>query len=230
MTPPAIVQAARAAGLALIAVCDHNAAGNTAACVAAGGGELVVIAGMEITTLEEVHVVGLFPTPRQAEAAAGEVQATLPRADAAYYARFGAQLLMDAKGAVRGEEAKMLALATALELSDAVALVHRHAGLALAAHINRPSFSVLSQLGVFPREAGLDGIEVFTPCTGGAAVVDRARAAEFAEYGLPVVASSDAHYLGDVGRAQTVLTAEAATFAELVLALRSVGGRGVRSA
>jgi predicted metal-dependent phosphoesterase TrpH len=62
MSPPAIVDAALAAGLDMIAVCDHNAAGNTRAVGEAAGARLAVISGIEITTVEEVHVIGLFPT------------------------------------------------------------------------------------------------------------------------------------------------------------------------
>jgi 3',5'-nucleoside bisphosphate phosphatase len=170
MTPPAIVRAALETGLQMIAICDHNTAGNTAACQAAAarcaadtGAALAVLAGMEVTTAEEVHVVSIFPDPPAAEAAAAEVRATLPDADPAYYARFGGQHLLDADGEVIGTEPKMLATATTLDLAATVALIHRHRGVALAAHVNRPSFSVLSQLGLFPPDAGFDAIEVFTP-------------------------------------------------------------------
>lgn len=233
MTPPAIVRTARERGLALIAVCDHNAAGNAAATVAAGrrlaagaAEAVTVIAGMEITTAEEAHLVALFPGPDEAEAAAAEVAATLPEADEAYYKRFGPQLRMDAEGRVIGSERRMLAMASAFELSQAVKLVHRHGGIALAAHVNRPSFSVLSQLGVFPANAGIDAIELFVPCGSRG---DEAAAGHF-QTGLPVLASSDAHYLDEIGRARTVVRAEAPTFAELACALRGVGGRGVRHA
>ena len=84
MSPPAIVDAALAAGLDMIAVCDHNAAGNARAVTEAAGSRLAVIAGMEITTVEEVHVVGLFPTVAAAANAADEVRRTLPAADGDY--------------------------------------------------------------------------------------------------------------------------------------------------
>ena len=54
----------------MIAVCDHNTAGNVPAVQQAGeaaGGGLAVIAGMELTSAEEVHVVGLFPDAAAAE-------------------------------------------------------------------------------------------------------------------------------------------------------------------
>ncbi len=217
----------------MIAICDHNSAGNTAATLTAGRrAGLAVVAGMEITTAEEVHVVGLFPDPAAAEAASTEIGATLPDADDAYYARFGPQRRMDADGQITGTEPKMLAGAAMLDLSAAVQLIHRYNGVAIAAHVNRPSFSVLSQLGLFPDDACFDAIEVFVPCdparpTGATAVW---AAQELTKLGLPVVSSSDAHFLGDIGRCQTRCDMEAPTFDELTLALRGVGGRGVRCA
>ena len=224
MTPPAIVQAACESGMALIAICDHNAAGNVAATQAAADGRLAVIAGIELTTAEEVHVLGLFPDPRRACAAATEVAATLPLADDAYYARFGPQRHMDASGTITGLECRMLAVASGFDLSAAINLIHGHEGVAVAAHINRPSFSVVSQLGLFPTDAGFDAIEVFS------APGFPSNATEFAKHGLPVLASSDSHFLGDVGSAFSVFEMKSPSFEELVLAIRRVGGRSVRCA
>ena len=79
MTPVAIVGRAREVGLRMIAVCDHNTAGNVEAVRSAARGAPVVICGIEITTREEVHVVGLFPCADAALAVGAEVLATLPR-------------------------------------------------------------------------------------------------------------------------------------------------------
>ncbi len=54
MTPETIVRMARHQGLRIIAICDHNTAGNVRAVQEAAGEELTVIAGIEITTVEEV--------------------------------------------------------------------------------------------------------------------------------------------------------------------------------
>jgi 3',5'-nucleoside bisphosphate phosphatase len=235
MTPPAIVQAASERGLAMIAICDHNAAGNTAATLMAGWGRLSVLAGMEITTAEEVHVVGIFPGPISALAAADEVQETLPPADEAYRRRFGEQRFLNADGRLVRTEPKMLAVASKFDLSAAVALIHRHHGVAIAAHVNRRSFSVMSQLGIFPPDAGFDAIEVFTPCdatshprTEGYTVAPAV--AKLCSLGLPIFASSDSHHLGDIGRARSMFEMQEPTFDEFVLALRGVDGRGVRCA
>jgi hypothetical protein len=228
LAPPAVVRAAVEAGLAMIAICDHNTAGNVAAVQEAAHklmptAALTVIAGMEICTSEEVHVVGLFPTAAAAEAAATEVMMTLPRGRGRS-SKFGRQLLMDARGDVRATEARMLAAASALALTEAVALIKRMGGLAVAAHVDRPSFSVMSQLGVFPADAGFDAIEI------SAFSRDTPRAAEFEAYGVPVICSSDAHSLGEIGTVRSSLRVREATFAELALALLGAGGREARRA
>ncbi len=237
MTPPAIVSAAVRAGLGLIAVCDHNAAANTGAALLAGEGRISVLAGMEITTAEEVHVVGIFPGPISALAAAEEILETLPGGDAAYRQRFGVQRVLDADGRVRAYEDRMLAVASRFDLSAAVALVHRHNGVAIAAHVNRPSFSVLSQLGVFPDDAGFDALELFAPANGagnGASARRPAAACKPADRGvpddLPVLCSSDSHFLHEIGRCRTVLRMQEPSFDEFVLALHGEGGRGVECA
>jgi len=225
MTPPAIVAAALAEGLDMIAVCDHNSARNTAAVQAAGAGRLTVLAGMEITTAEECHVVGLFPGAAVAEAAGAEVGATLARIEDGYETFFGEQHVLAADGRETARETLALATATPLDVDAVVDLVHRHGGLAVAAHIDRRSFGVIGQLGFFPAEAGFDAVELSRHVTPGSR-----RQEEFKTYGLPVLHSSDAHYREDVGAARTVLRCAAPTFHELRLALRGERGRSVADA
>jgi hypothetical protein len=218
MTPPAIVRAAIESGLDMIAICDHNTAGNTAATQEAAGSDIAVLAGMEITTAEEVHVVGLFPSSAAARAAADEVRTTLPELGDESRG-FGGQPLMDAGGRVVGHETKMLAAASGLDLSEALDLIRRHGGLAIAAHVDRPSFSVISQLGMFPPDVVFDAIEISVAGTAAG------REAGFAYLRLPMVASSDSHFLADVGSCCTKFELLEATFDELALALKGIGGR-----
>jgi predicted metal-dependent phosphoesterase TrpH len=221
MSPPAIVLAAIRRRLDMIAVCDHNGAANAAAVIEAAGPDLAVVAGMEITTSEEVHVLGLFPSAAAAGAAAAAVQASLPPATGETAARFGDQLVLGVLGEVVGRADRLLAAASALSLEEAVALVKRLGGLAIAAHVDRPSFSVFSQLGLFPEEAGFDAIEI------SAANATPPWAAAIGEVPLPVVRGSDAHMLSELGVARTRLRLEAATFDELALALAGRDGREV---
>lgn len=229
MTPPDIVGAAFRKGLDMIAICDHNAAGNAAAVQAAAQQAaaqqaaaqqtaVTVIAGIEITTEEEVHVLGLFPDAATARAAADEVRATLPPWTPKAR-RFGNQLLMDARGKVVGRDKKLLSTASGLELHETVDLIKRHGGLAIASHIDRPSFSVMSQLGLFPSDVAFDAIEI------SAAGLQDSRDAEFASLGLPMVTASDSHFLTEIGATRTFMTMEAPIFDELAPALNGVDGR-----
>jgi 3',5'-nucleoside bisphosphate phosphatase len=225
MTPPAIVERALTEGLAMIAVCDHNSARNAAAVQEAAGERLAVLAGMEVTTLEECHVVGLFPDAAAAQAAGAEVGATLPAADDGYEAFFGEQQVLDADGVEVAREQLALATATALDVDAAVALIHRHGGIAVAAHIDRRGFGVIAQLGFFPDEAGFDAVEVSRHVG-----TDAEAEAPYLVHGLPLVRSSDAHYLADVGAARTAVCCERPGFGELVLALAGREGRSVGDA
>ncbi len=103
MTPPDIVATALERGLDMIAVCDHNSAGNAAAVQQAAGERLGVVAGMEITTAEEVHVLGLFPDAQTAASAATTVAASLPDTDEEY-ARTSASSDLLAAARQRGAE------------------------------------------------------------------------------------------------------------------------------
>jgi PHP family Zn ribbon phosphoesterase len=225
MTPPRIVREAEAQGLALIAVCDHNSCGNAGAvaCAAAraaaqaGGGRLAVIPGIEVTTAEEVHVLGLFPGLEAAKRAMQRVQAGLP----AWAPPRGCtqQRLLDEEGRILGYESHLLSGSSALKLGETVALIRSLGGLAVASHVDRCSFSVISQLGFLPPEVRFDALEI------SAAGAARGRVLDFLPAGLPLLCSSDGHCPEEVGAGCTVLEAEEPSFAELAMALRGAGGR-----
>ena len=103
--------------------------------------------------------------------------------------------------------------------------MHAHGGLAVAAHIDRRSFGVIGQLGLFPAEAGFDAVELSRHVSPGSP-----DEAEFAVYGLPIVHSSDAHYQDDIGAVRTIVNCERPTFAELALAFAGADGRSVGDA
>lgn len=198
----------------VIGICDHNATENVAAALTAGlklG--VTVIGGMEITSREEVHVLGLFPTTEGLEAAQREVYAHLEGENDPEF--FGEQQIMDDHDCVIAENGRLLIGATDLPLGETVDLIHRHGGIAIASHIDRPSFSLISQLGFIPMDLELDGVEV---CSTDA---------ELETGDLPIVRSSDAHTLDDIGLRFTQLLVEDATASEVALAVRAVGGRRI---
>lgn len=233
MTPPAIVRRASEKGIAVIAVCDHNTAGNVRAVMEAAASlpdGPAVIPGIEITTVEEAHVLGWFRTSADACAVSDEVASGLPpwrplavRTGAPFAAaalREPEQQLMDAEGRETGIETLMLAAASRFTLSETVDLIHRHGGLSVAAHVDRRSFSVPGQLGFIPPDVPFDALEI------SAAGAARGKAAEFLSHGLPLVSSSDSHFLEDIGTGATLFDVAGPAFDEIARALGNREGRG----
>jgi len=212
MVPSAIVRQARAAGLDMIGICDHNSAENVAAVARAGErASISVIPGIEITSREEVHVVGLFPGEQEARRAQAVVDRSLVGENDE--AAFGPQTIVDEWDRPTGRSRKLLIGATRLALEEVVAAVHDCGGLAVAAHIDRERFGLVGQLGFIPEGLKLDAVEV-SPGASRRAWND-----------FPVITSSDAHCLKDVGRGSTWFFAEDASLAEIGRALREEDGR-----
>lgn len=221
MSPKGIVSEAVNKGIDMIAVCDHNSAENAAAVMEASQQtNLTVLPGMEITSKEEVHILGIFSTPDDATRMQVLVYEHLEGQNDAEI--FGMQVVVEADGTVAGFCSKLLIGATDLSLEHVVQAIHAHNGLAVAAHIDREGFGILGQLGFIPPDLGLDALEVSSRIS----LKDAATA--FAEYGdCPFVQSSDAHTLDAIGSRTTPLMLEAASFDDLKLALKGEQGHGV---
>lgn len=214
MCPTTVVRLALERGLDLIAVCDHNSAENVEAVSrAAQRLGLAVIGGMEITSREEVHVLGLFDDACRLTAAQEVVYGHLPGENDPD--TFGEQLVTDEHDRVVGRNPRLLIGATDLTLDDVVRTIHELGGIAIASHVDRPSFSVLSQLGFIPEGLGLDGVEVCSE-----------RVPSIPE-GLSVVRSSDAHRPEEIGARSTLFLVERPAAAEIGLALARTEGRRI---
>lgn len=194
MMPSAIVEAAARKHLDLIGICDHNAAANTPAAVrAAEGSRVAVVPGMEITTREEVHVVALFDDCEAALKMQDLVLDHLPGENDAEF--FGQQVVLDEAERPIGFCPNLLIGATTLGISDVIDAIHAFGGCAIAAHVDRDRFSIISQLGFLPPHIGLDGLE-YTHRIGLNAARER-----FGDGGRwEFVCSSDAHRLTEIGQ------------------------------
>jgi len=123
MTPNNIVGMAKISGLDVIAVTDHNSCKNCPAVMkVAEGYEILAIPGMELTTMEEVHVVCLFETLEDALSFGNYVDEKLipieNREDI-----FGQQLICNEEDEVIGKESRLLINATTISFDDVYELV-----------------------------------------------------------------------------------------------------------
>ena len=220
--PRRVVELARAAGLDVIAVCDHNAAGNAAAVIeSARGTGLAVVPGMEIASEEEVHILAWFPTLDDLLAVEADIAPELPGLPARDAAR-AEQVLVDKDDEVLGFSARNLLGATRRTVFELVDLIHRKDGLAVASHIDRDAFSIISQLGFIPPELALDALEV-SPLT----TIARAREEIRPPARFPLVRFSDAHRPEEIGRTATDFLVAAPTLEEIALALKGERGRRI---
>ncbi len=223
MSPRAVVRAASRLGLNIIAVTDHNSAENVAAArrAAERAGGPKVLAGMEVCTAEEVHLLALFETPAEAEAMMDFVYGRLPpRTNRPEV--FGEQIAANEFDEVEGFNDRLLIGATELELTAAVEAIHRRGGLAIASHVDKEAFSLIGQLGFVPPGLDLDGLEV-SPNSSPAEL--RTRRPDLADW--PIITGSDAHQLDQLGTVYTVFKLAAPTLAEIALALKGKGGRRI---
>ncbi|MDD8014402.1 MAG: PHP domain-containing protein [Acidobacteriota bacterium] len=221
--PRRIVDRALEEGLDIIAVSDHNTAENAAAAIqAARGTGLLVLPGMELTSAEEVHILGIFESMAGALPAQDEVYRKLAVAPA-HKTLIQDQVIVDKDDLVTGFSPRHLLAAADLDVRETVDLIHRHGGLAVASHIDREAFSIISQLGFIPPDLDLDALEISPLMT-----VSRARSAYPACGRFPMVRFSDAHRPEDIGRPSTDLLMAAPAFGEIRMALRKERGRSVR--
>ena len=195
MTPANLCGMAAIKGLQMIALTDHNTARNLPAaqkCCDAYG--LLLIPGMEITTREEVHLLGYLPDVGTALEFGELIKTHLPKKKNKP-SLFGNQLVMNDDDEVTDEEDALLIGATDLSLNELVGMIRERGGVPVPAHINRGSNGLLVNLGFVPPELHFMAVEVWRalPC------------AHTPQQGRLVLHSSDAHYLGDILEAEESL-------------------------
>lgn len=220
MSPKAVVKAACERGLDMIAVTDHNSAENVSAVMrAAEGSGLAVFAGMEVSTIEEVHILAIFEKPEGALKLQDVVYNKLmPGMNNTEF--FGEQVVADEEDNVLGFNNRMLISAASITARSLVDTVHALGGMAIASHIDRDGFGIISQLGFIPDDCMLDALE-FSPKIS----FDKAQEL-FGNYSnFTWISSSDAHRLADIGKRSTAFTIEAPAFTELEYALKNINGR-----
>ena len=193
MTPNNIAGMGVVAKLDIMALTDHNTCRNCPAFFrTAEANGIVPVAGMELTTAEDIHLVCLFERLEDAmnfDTAVNEKRIPFRnRVDI-----FGEQMIMNENDEVIGIEENLLSNATMITVDGAPALVGSFGGICYPAHIDREANGIVATLGIFPEFP-------FFPC---AEYHDGDQRPEYEERfellkAKPHVVSSDAHYLWDI--------------------------------
>ena len=191
-TPNNIAGMAYLSGIKIVALTDHNSTKNCPAFFeAAERYGIIPVAGMELTTSEDIHLVCLFE----------ELDSALKFDEYLQKRRiliknrtdiFGQQLVLDGNDEIIGEEEHLLSNATSISLDEAPELIANFGGICYPAHIDRDANGIIAILGTIPP----------TPCFKCYEMRDGDKIPEYKErYGLSdelIIVSSDSHYLTDI--------------------------------
>jgi len=211
MSPARLVDEAVRKGIEILGLTDHNAVDNLPAfdvcCRRAG---ILPVFGLEVTGREEAHLLCLF----------GELKPAMEFGYLVYESlmtvmndpeSMGDQIIVDEDENILGEAEKFLIGGAAdYSMEDLLAMVQKRGGLFIPAHIDRPAFSISSQLGFLP-EGNYDAVEVMhSPCP-----LNNGR--------YPEITGSDAHYPENVGVRSFEMDLAERSFSGLRNALKTAG-------
>lgn len=191
-TPNNIAGMAYLSGIKIVALTDHNSAKNCPAFFeAAKRYGIIPVAGMELTTSEDIHLVCLFEKLDSAldfDRYLQEKRVLIKnRTDI-----FGEQLILNGEDEVIGSEEYLLSNATEISLDEAPELIKSFGGICYPAHIDRDANGIIAILGTLPPTPTFTCVEMR----------DSEKIPEYKEkFSLSdklIIVSSDSHYLTDI--------------------------------
>ncbi|MBN2092508.1 PHP domain-containing protein [candidate division KSB1 bacterium] len=224
MGPKNIIERAQEIGLHIIAITDHNSSENVEGVIkAAAGTRIQVIPGMELTTREEVHLLCLFhELAHLVNFQTIVTQHTPPGENDPDF--FGPQYIVNEKNEIIQEDRRLLILSTDIPIQQAIHLVQAHAGMAIPAHVDRKTYSLINQLGFLPPALKFPALEISWEGKMDHLLKQYPELSRF-----PFIRSSDAHETSDMGRGFTYFYLEKPTLAEISMAFYEENGRKLKS-
>lgn len=215
MTPNNIVNMASLCGLDIIALCDHNSIGNVKATMeAASDLPLTVVAGMELETQEEVHFVCLFENLAVAEEFDKWLMPYKPKVKNRPEI-FGEQQYLDKDDCIVGYEEKLLVSACNVSIYEVKKKIDTLPAIVIPAHIDRDSYSIISNLGFVPEDLGFTTLEISSSATK-AEITNK-----FPYTGqYNIITNSDSHYLGTIYEKENPIELREPTAKDLINTLK----------
>ncbi|MBQ2775506.1 MAG: PHP domain-containing protein [Clostridia bacterium] len=200
MTPYNLVNLARIMGLDLIALTDHNSSLNCPGALdAAKEAGITVVPGMELTTSEEVHVVCLFPELPNALAFSDYVSTNMPKVKNRLDL-FGEQIVMDHLDGVLSMRENLLSVASYISISSVCDVIKDFDGVCYPAHVDRPAFSLIANLGGFSSDMSFANAEISK-----FADEEKLKQEHPALKDMRIIRASDAHILENISAGSTEL-------------------------
>ena len=211
MTPGNVVRMSAIKGLDIIALTDHNSLKNSSAFMTiAKQYNIIAIPGIEICTMEDVHVLGLFPTLDDALKFDEFIYEKLPKIENNTEI-FGNQYIYNERDELVGRESKLLISGALISIDETYEKITSHNGVMIPAHIDKPSYSLISNLGFVPVNSMFNCVEIKNKKTGQEIISNDAYLKN-----CNVVYNSDAHYLYDINECEHYLEVKRATIPDIL--------------
>lgn len=216
MTPGNIIGMAKVKDLDVVALTDHNSCQNLAPFMnIAKRFDIIAIPGIELCTIEDVHVLGLFPTLEDA----------MEFDEYIYNKLFdfrnertiiGNQYICDDNDEIVAIEEKLLLNSAIITMDGAYDKIKEHNGIMIPAHIDKPSNSLLSNLGFVPKNSKFSCIEIKFKERQDETI----RKNPYLEK-CNIIYNSDAHNLSDISEAENYIEVEGITIPDILKAINT---------
>ncbi len=222
MSPEQIIMSAKKNGLDIIGIADHNSSKQSVVIKELGEQyDIFVLCGAEINTKEEVHCLSFFENETYLDEFQKYIDDHLPVIQNKPEL-FGDQVWVDKDGNILGEEERLLIVGLDQSIDEVAGKVYELNGIFIPAHVDRPRFSISSQLGFISSDLKVSALEV-------SRISDLKKVYE--DYGwiknYTVITNSDAHVPEDIGAGYSVFLLEELSFVEIKKALRNEDGRRI---
>jgi 3',5'-nucleoside bisphosphate phosphatase len=222
MSPVNIVEAAFQKGINILGIADHNSTLNAAFVkqLAEEKG-IFTLCGAEVTTREEVHCLTFFENLELLADFQQYLEQHLPHIKNNPDI-FGYQVVVDRQENIIRMVDSLLISALDQGIDQVQQKVHSLGGLFIPAHIDRPKYSLISQLGFVPKGIKADALEI-SKFTTPEKIIAGFKYLETYSF----IWSSDAHYPHMIGENYSEFQIEELSFQEIKMALHNKGNRKV---
>ncbi len=222
MSPVNIVEMAVREQIDILGITDHNSTKHCALIKKlAEKKDIFVLCGAEVTTKEEIHCLTFFENLDTLKVFEEYLDQHIIKVKNKPNL-FGYQVVVDENDKILEEVDHLLINATDQSIDQVEEKVHSLGGLFIPAHIDRPAYSLFSQLGFVPPGLKADALEVSKMQK-----LDefRQKHPELSEYTM--IQSSDAHLPEQLGTRTTTFEIATRSFKEIKMALKRKNGRKV---
>lgn len=222
MSPKNIVKQAAEKKLDIIGIADHN---STRHCLLieemAKEYGIMVLKGAEVTTKEEAHCLAFFEKTEELLEFQNFLEQKLPPIKNKPE-KFGYQVVVDAQDNILEQIEFLLISALDVSVNDLERFIHKLNGIFIPAHVDRPKFSLTSQLGFVPADLKADALELSRHTSKEAFLKSFSYLKD-----KTFTRASDAHLIEDIGNSSSLFYMETLCFQEIKKALAGVENRKV---